>query len=168
MTERELQKPWGRLIDQSRKRAGLSVRKAASAAGISEGRWRQIVNGYQSAGGGQTITVEGPDDTVARMAEVAGVTPDALRESGRARAAQVLEGILTPISPELGDEASRIVEDDARRAASRLHRRAALREIEGRMLYMAAKLQAAGHEALDWALDSDGLLEMVARSRGRR
>lgn len=72
-------------------RRRLSARKLASQAGISEGRWRQIVNGYQSMGGGQYVPVVAPPLTLARMAEVVGVDPTQLREAGRADAADELE-----------------------------------------------------------------------------
>lgn len=161
----ELQKPWGLVIDEARKRAGLSVRKAASAAGISEGRWRQIVNGYQAAGQGQTVIVEGPDDTVARMAEAVGVSPDQLRSAGRDRAAEVLTGLLSPITPEMGDVLSESVAAMLDERLAEFTDAQLLREIEGRMLYLAAKLQAGGGKTLGWALDSKGLLEMVTNVR---
>lgn len=163
----ELQKPWGRIIDDARKRAGLSVRKAASVAGISEGRWRQIVNGYQAAGQGQTVIVEGPDDTVARMAEAVGVSPDQLRAVGRGRAAEVLTGLLSPITPEMGDAVSEHVAAMLDERLAEFTDAQLLREIEGRMLYLAAKLQAGGGQTLGWALDSEGLLEMVTDVRGK-
>lgn len=72
------------------KNKGLSARAAASQAGMSDARWRQIVNGYASAGAGQTIEVVGPDETIARMARVVGVTPEQLREAGRPAAADLL------------------------------------------------------------------------------
>lgn len=68
----------------------LSARQAATKAGMSDARWRQIVNGYQSAGAGQTVEVRGPDETIARMAHVVGVTPEQLREAGRPEAADLL------------------------------------------------------------------------------
>lgn len=87
---REEQRPEGRLIGEALRMKGISGRQAASEAGISDARWRQIVNGYMSAGGGQTVTVVGPDETIARMARVAGVTPNQLREAGRPEAADLL------------------------------------------------------------------------------
>jgi hypothetical protein len=168
MTENELQKPWGRLIDEGRRRTGLSVRKAASAAGISEGRWRQIVNGYQSAGNGQTITVDGPDDTVARMAEVAGVTPDELRSAGRDRAAAVLEGLLAPLDAEMAEAMQHAVVLTLNARLRDFTDTELIREIEARHLYMAAQLHAGGAQTLGWRLDSAGLLEMVSRTNAGR
>lgn len=90
--ETKHQRPEGRLIEAARKRhtPALSVRKAATAAGISDGRWRQIANGYQSVGAGQVAIVEGPPETLARMALAVGVTPEELRSVGRIDAADAL------------------------------------------------------------------------------
>lgn len=88
--KKELQRAEGALIEKALKLAGMSGRHAATEAGISDARWRQIVNGYMSAGGGQAVSVVGPADTLARMARVVGVTPDQLREVGRADAADLL------------------------------------------------------------------------------
>lgn len=86
--------PWGTLIEEARKamRPKVSMRKAAELALISEGRWRQITKGYQSAGGGQ-IPVPGPADTLARMAKVVGLTPDALEGVGRVDVADEMRAI---------------------------------------------------------------------------
>lgn len=88
--EKPYQRPEGALIARALKLKGLSVRKAAPDAAISDARWRQIMNGHASAGPGQVVPVVGPDDTIARMARVAGVTPDQLREAGRTDAADLL------------------------------------------------------------------------------
>lgn len=93
MTEKPTPTPEGKLIQAAIKRAGLSARKAADRAGISEGRWRQIASGYQVAAKGTYIPVVGPPDTVAAMAHVAGVTPEQLAEAGRKDAAEELRGI---------------------------------------------------------------------------
>ncbi|MGL3805885.1 helix-turn-helix domain-containing protein [Paeniglutamicibacter sp. R2-26] len=82
--------PEGQLIANAQKRLGLSARKAAMLAGISDSRWRHIVNGYQPVGQGQVIPVRAPADTLARMAHVVGVSPKELAESGRADAAEEL------------------------------------------------------------------------------
>lgn len=86
------QRPEGALIEQAREAhvPRLSMRAAATAAGISDGRWRQIVNGYQSAGAGQYITVIGPPETIARMAKVVGLNADQLTDVGREDAAAEL------------------------------------------------------------------------------
>lgn len=91
---KDMQRPEGRLIDEARKkiRPPLSGREAASRAGISEGRWRQIITGFQSTTGVR-IPVTAPAVTLARMASVVGVTPDELQEAGRGDAAAELKTI---------------------------------------------------------------------------
>lgn len=89
------QPEWARLIDERRAtiRPKLSMRKAAELSGLSEGRWRQIIKGYQSTSGGK-IPVIGPPETVARMAVVVGVTADELARTGRPDAAAELQAEL--------------------------------------------------------------------------
>jgi transcriptional regulator with XRE-family HTH domain len=84
--------PWGILISAALARAGLSAREAARRARLSEGRWRQITAGYQVVRPGVYEPVRGPAATLARMAAVAGVTPEQLREAGRDDAAELLAG----------------------------------------------------------------------------
>lgn len=81
------------LIEAARRRARLTVRKAASEAGIGDARWRQITSGYQSIGGGEYKRVTAPADTLARMAQAVGATPDQLRRVDRDDAARSLEEI---------------------------------------------------------------------------
>lgn len=88
--KREHQTAEGALIERARQLRGLKARAAARDAGMSDARWRQIESGYASVGPGQVIPVRGPDETVARMASVVGVTAEQLREAGRAAAADVL------------------------------------------------------------------------------
>jgi len=92
MSQRPDPPPWGALITSALRRGGMSARQAARRAGISEGRWRQISGGYQVVRPGEYVSVRGPAGTLARMAAVAGVSPDELREAGREDAAQALEG----------------------------------------------------------------------------
>jgi transcriptional regulator with XRE-family HTH domain len=68
----------------------MSARKAAELAGISDTRWRNIVNGYQAIGQGQSIPIIAPAETLARMARVVGVTGDQLAAAGRADVKDVL------------------------------------------------------------------------------
>ena len=91
MSQRPDPPPWGALITSALRRGGMSARQAARRAGISEGRWRQISGGYQVVRPGVYALVRGPAATLARMAAVAGVSPDELRAAGRADAAQALE-----------------------------------------------------------------------------
>lgn len=76
--------PEGVLIESARRDAGISVREAARRAGISEGWWRQVVKGYQNLSGGAFGVVRGvPAETVAKMAEAAGVAPDRMAADGQ-------------------------------------------------------------------------------------
>jgi transcriptional regulator with XRE-family HTH domain len=90
MPHRPAPPPWGALITEALRRAGLSAREAARRTGISEGRWRQITGGYQVVSAGVYAPVRGPAGTLARMAAVVGVTPDQLRQAGRSDAARAL------------------------------------------------------------------------------
>lgn len=82
----------GLLLAESLRRSGLSQRKAAALAGITEGRWRQIVTGFQGVGGVRA-PVTGPADTLARMALAVGVDADDLANAGRPDAADVLRSL---------------------------------------------------------------------------
>ncbi|WP_174545662.1 helix-turn-helix domain-containing protein [Nocardiopsis dassonvillei] len=93
MNEKPTPRPEGELIRSALTRAGLSARKAADEAGISEGRWRQIVSGYQVVAKGTYIPVRGPAETIASMARVVGVTPEQLIQADREDAAKVLTEI---------------------------------------------------------------------------
>src|SRR5262245_17378587 len=86
--------PEGRLISIAQKRARLSGREAARRAQLSEGRWRQITNGYVTHSAGVYLTVKGPAATVARMAHVVGLTPQQLAEAGREDAAEELTQLI--------------------------------------------------------------------------
>ncbi len=91
MTTKPDPQPEGKLITEARKRARLSGREAARRAGISEGRWRQIVNGYMVVTKGVYSPVVGaPAETIARMAQSVDVTPEQLESVGRADAADEL------------------------------------------------------------------------------
>lgn len=73
--------PHGRLIEAAR--GSLSKRQAAARAGISEGRWRQIVTGIQRAGPGLTIPVNPRAETLVAMANAVGADPaDVLDAAG--------------------------------------------------------------------------------------
>jgi transcriptional regulator with XRE-family HTH domain len=90
MVEKPKPPPESVLIRDARKRARLSGREAARRAELSEGRWRQIENGYQSVTRGVFAESPGPAETVARMAQVVDLTPEMLEEAGRADAAEEL------------------------------------------------------------------------------
>ena len=118
MPDRPEQPPEGALIQRAVDRRRASVRKLAAVAGISEGRWRQIVNGYQSVGRGEYLPVTAPPLTLARMAGAAGVDAAQLREAGRADAAEELERLkddepaaTTPAAAHLAETAIRKIEE---------------------------------------------------------
>lgn len=90
------QRPEGRLLAEALKLSKLSARKAATLAEMSDGRWGQIVRGYQTMGNEVYAPVRAPADTLARMAQVVGVTPEQLEEAGRADAADELRALMTP------------------------------------------------------------------------
>jgi transcriptional regulator with XRE-family HTH domain len=64
--------PLGALLEEARTRKGLSKREAARQAGISEGRWRQVVTGIQKAGD-VAVPVNPRANTVAAMARAVDV-----------------------------------------------------------------------------------------------
>lgn len=99
----QYQRPEGRLIEQALKTPPKkSVRKLAGEVGLSEGRARQIINGYQSMGG-QIIAIVGPADTVGRLAQAAGVTPEQMRAAGREDAADEMHPLRAVGVTEDGD-----------------------------------------------------------------
>lgn len=101
--------PWGTLISDALRRAGMSAREAAGHAGMSEGRWRQIAGGYQVVSAGVYAPVRGPAVTLAKMASVIGVTPAELTASGRPDAASALAAQPDPAGA--GDELLRRVRE---------------------------------------------------------
>ena len=113
MNPRPEQPAEGRLIAEALARKGLSIREGARRAGISYGRWRQITNGWQSAGAGNYVPVTGPATTVARMAAAAGVSADALEAAGRPDAAKSLrEQVPASVTEHLADVFREIEQDD--------------------------------------------------------
>lgn len=58
--------PHGYVIETAR--GTMSKREAAKRAGVSEGRWRQIVTGVQKIGRGEEIRVNPRRDTLIKMA----------------------------------------------------------------------------------------------------
>jgi hypothetical protein len=87
------QTPEGCLIEGAASASGLSVKKLAANAGISDTRWRHIVRGWQPAAGGGMTPVVGPAPTLARMAFAVGVSAGELAETGRTDAAALLARI---------------------------------------------------------------------------
>ncbi|WP_406321738.1 helix-turn-helix domain-containing protein [Streptomyces sp. NBC_00519] len=86
------------LIREALKQVRLSGREAARRSGVSNTRWRQIISGYQTVSGSH-VPVVAPAETIARMAQATQVTPDELRQAGRADAAAELERLAPPPTP---------------------------------------------------------------------
>lgn len=82
------QRPEGALIEGAL--AGRSIRKLAPLAGLSDTRWRQIVKGWQTSHEGGRVEVRAPAGTLARMAQVVGLSAEDLVHVGRADAAEVM------------------------------------------------------------------------------
>lgn len=101
MTDRPEQRPEGRLIELALKRSRprLSGRKAADAAGMSEGHWRAIISGSRSIAKDTWVPVRAPAETLAQMARVVGVTPEQLEGAGRADAADELRTMPAAVEP---------------------------------------------------------------------
>ena len=78
------------LIRRARKARGLTVQEAASKVRlIKASRWTQIESGYVLKAG-EPLPTAASDETLAHMAHVVGVSPEALTETGRAEAAEIL------------------------------------------------------------------------------
>jgi transcriptional regulator with XRE-family HTH domain len=83
----------GDVLERAREALGLSKREAARQAGISEGRWRQVVSGYQRQGD-VMVPVNPRRATVVGMARAVGVPEDeALRAAGLEVFANVGDGV---------------------------------------------------------------------------
>ncbi len=91
MDQRPEPPPEGKLIADAADRLDLSIREAARRAGISYGRWRQIVTGYQNVSPGSYALVRAPAKTLAKRARVVGVTAEQMETEGqRPDAAEIL------------------------------------------------------------------------------
>lgn len=99
MDQRPEQPPEGRLIAAAAAHLDLSIREAARRAGISYGRWRQVVSGVQNVSPGSYAKVHAPAKTLARMAAVVGVTPDQMEAAGRPDAAGIMRQDAPPAPP---------------------------------------------------------------------
>jgi hypothetical protein len=82
MQKRPEQPPEGRLLAAALKDSGLSIREASRRAGISYGRWRQVVNGVQHVSPGNFAAVHAPAGTLARMAQAVGISADRMETEG--------------------------------------------------------------------------------------
>lgn len=148
------------LVERLRKsiRPALSVRKAATSAEISEGRWRSLAKGVHQVSKGQAIPTRAPADTLARMANVVGAKPEQLREVGRDDAADELALLigfgavapaLTKVQDALGLEVESIFalsgseHDELYRRLARLARAAHDADIKKSFLAALAALEGA-------------------------
>jgi hypothetical protein len=100
MDQRPEQRPEGKLIGEAAARQNLSIRKAAERAGLSYGRWRQVVAGYQNVSPGSYAAVKAPARTLARMARAVGITAEQMaNEGGRPDAAEFMLREVPPPQP---------------------------------------------------------------------
>jgi hypothetical protein len=117
----------GALLARARARLTpkMSIRAAASLAGISEGRWRQIESGYTTISAGVYPRVEAPAPTLAKMARAVEVSPAELRNAGRADAAGVLKALLQqePAAPRRSRSARQVHAIEAPDSPYAAHRR---------------------------------------------
>ena len=100
METRPEQPPEGKLIADAAARLDLSIREAARRAGISYGRWRQIVTGYQNVSPGSYAAVRAPAGTLAKMATVVGVTSEQMAGEGQRPDAAALIAQASPAAPD--------------------------------------------------------------------
>lgn len=85
------QRPEGRLIEAAMKKAPkTSGRQLGLDIGLSEGRIRQIVNGYKTEAG-MVLEIVAPADTLARIAEHLKISADDMRNAGRPDVATLLD-----------------------------------------------------------------------------
>jgi transcriptional regulator with XRE-family HTH domain len=138
--------PEAHLLRQAIKRSGMSQRRVAALAEMSEGRLRQIINGYASVGAGQFVAVSAPDLTLARIADVLNLTQDDLSAAGRGGAAVELYEIqgqrYAGQWPDDGVEA----EIRAARPGAQLSDRELIEELDRRLAERAARLNTAQQE----------------------
>lgn len=93
--KRQHQRPEGALLEQAMKKPPkISGRKLAEMVDLSEGRIRQIVNGYKSEAG-MILPIVGPADTVARLGSALEIDPAAFEEAGRSDVAEIMRGDIT-------------------------------------------------------------------------
>ena len=148
--------PEGRLIGDAQKQRDLSSRQAAQWAGISPSRWTQIVNGYQIVSGKRVPVTDAPADTIARMAEVVGVTADELRGAGRDDAAGVLTKLRLEFTPKKSARIAEIARGQLDPALRRFTNYDLLMELHLRQVAMAGRLHALGDETLAFVAVQDG------------
>lgn len=77
--------PYGQLLEDARAMSRLSQRKAAQAAGISDGWWRQVVEGIQKRGSVKVPVSPSADVLVAMARAVGANVDDVLAAAGMQR-----------------------------------------------------------------------------------
>ena len=115
------------LIEKARVSRGISVRKAARVAGLSEGRWRQIAKGYQQVTSAVRAPVNAPPETLARMARAVGLPRAAMEEAGAAEVVAAMEAL--------------------EQTQTRVDRGSSLAEVANQAHYTMAALDAGDHTA---------------------
>ena len=95
MIAQELPPPEAELIRRRRETAvpAMSRRQAAAKAGISPSQWSDVERGSKKAGPGVAVPVHASAETLAKMAQVIGATPDELTAVGREDAASELRDV---------------------------------------------------------------------------
>lgn len=88
---------------------GLSIRKTADKAGLSEARVRQIINGYTSAGRGQYVEVFAPAETIANLMDAVKVPADEVAAAGREDAAELLRQRQDPETVSVDEQDERVI-----------------------------------------------------------
>jgi transcriptional regulator with XRE-family HTH domain len=71
----------------------MSRRQAAAKAGISASQWSDVERGQKKAGPGVIVPVQATAETLARMAQIAGVNAEELEAVGREDAAAELRSL---------------------------------------------------------------------------
>ncbi len=145
--------PLGALLEQAREARGLSKREAARRAGISDGRWRQVVSGEQKSGE-LTIPVNPRASTVISMARAVGVDEgEALRAAGlpEARTEEPRRVIMTESSVELDLVERLIAEIYANRSMPEERKHELVRLIRRAEAAREAEMRAARDELAAWS-----------------
>ncbi|MGO1971616.1 MAG: helix-turn-helix domain-containing protein [Propionibacteriaceae bacterium] len=107
-SEQDLQPVESELLDAQYRKSGLTVADLAKSTGISVGAIRIALSGVRYRDG-QPRRVVPPDQTVAKLAAVLGLSPKALTGIGRSRAAAILaegQGSTVSAEPDLNSVAA--------------------------------------------------------------
>lgn len=99
----------GARVKTRREELGLAIRAAADTAGVSEGRWRQIEKGYQSAAAGHRLPVRPGPRVLRSMAQTLDLDPDELLALASAPA-PALESGADPIRQAIEEDTSLLPE----------------------------------------------------------